>query len=320
MRATRRRLLQLSLVGAVAGCTPEPTIRGEPGSAPDPVEPTRSPEAEAVAVWVERFAALVGTLAAAPDSWGADAVHSSWISALQAQSTAHVSRVVAQDPVIGGATVFPVPSPTAPAEPPATTPKDALAALTSSVADGVPVLQSASAAADGASERLLYISLAAASTAGLSPGLPPSDGGAEPAPFDDPGGDAALEVTLSHVWALLRGLELGLGRLGSSDALQKAGTERLDSAKVLRNDLLAALTGEVPDVEVWEFPNALSTAAEIRSAWAVLEGNLLNALAALAAAGNSAEPARLQDVLDQVKWMHRWGGRLPHWPGWVAAS
>ncbi len=320
MRATRRRILQLSLLGAVVGCTPDPTVGGTPGTAAEPAVPTRTAEAEAVAVWVERHAVLVDALAAAPDSWGADELHAIWIAALQGQTATHASRVTAENPVVGGPTAFPVPSPTTTPPPPATTPAEAVAALTASVADGVPAALAALLAADTASGRLFYASLATASTAGLSPGLPPIEGGAAPAPFADPDIDASVAVALSHAWALLRGLELGLGRLPSSDALHPAGVERFDSARVLRNRLLAVLTGDVPDVQVWDLPNAMSTAVEIRAAWAVLENNLLNAVAGLTAADDSVGAGWLQDMLGQVGWVHRWGGRLSHWPGWVASA
>ena len=320
MRATRRGLLWLPVLATVAGCTPDPTVGGTPGSAPEPVKPTRSPQDEAAASWVERYANLVDALAVSPASWGADEVHATWITALQAQCRAHVSRVVAEDPVIGGPTAFPAPSPSAPPPTAATTPAEAVAALTASVAEGAPALQAAMAAADGASSRLFHASIAVASAAGLTPGLPPVEGGAEPSPFDDPDVNASLGVALSHVWALLRGLELGLGRLDSSDALQEAGAGRFDSARVLRNRLLAEIKGEVPDVAVWALPNAMSTAAEIRVSWAVLEDNVLNALAGLAAADDADGAAWLQATLEQVAWVHRWGGRISHWPGWVPAA
>ena len=320
MRSTRRRLLLLTMVGAVAGCAPDPTVRGTPGSAPEPVVPTRTAEAEAAAVWVEQFAALVEALLDSASSWDAEEVHTTWLTALQAQSSAHLSRVVTEDPVIGGHTVFPVASPAEPPSLTVTSPAETVAALTAAVAEGVPLLLAATDAADDAPERLFYASLTAAATASLSPARPPVEGGAEPAPFDAAGVDESLAVALSHVWAMVRGVELGLGRLSSSDELQKAGVERLDGVRGLRNELLAALSGDVPDVQVWELPNAMSTATEIRAAWAVLEANLLGALGALAATTGTADAPWLESMLGQVAWVHQWGGRLPHWPGWVATS
>ena len=308
------------MVGAVAGCAPDPTVRGTPGSAPEPVVPTRTTEAEAAAVWVEQFAAMVAALLDSVRSWGADEVHTTWLTALQAQSTAHLSRVVTEDPVIGGHTVFPVVDSMEPPTLTVTSQEEAVAALTATVAQGAPLLLAATDAADSAPERLFYASVAAAATGSLSPALPPTEGGAEPAPFEAAPVDDALAVALSHVWAMVRGVELGLGRLSSSDELQKAGVARLDGVRGLRNELLAALSGDVPDVQVWELPNAMSTVAEIRAAWAVLEANLLGALGALAATTGTADTPWLDSMLGQVAWVHRWGGRLPHWPGWVVTS
>lgn len=317
MRATRRSLLQLPLLAVVAGCTTSPVVQGTPGLVPEPPTPTRSEGEAEAALWLEGLAEMVDALAAAPETWGADEVHTAWISALQLQTATHVSRVVAEDPVMGGPTAFPVPSPTAPAPALPATPEEVVAALTAEVAHGSDVLQAAIATAGGVAERLLYASIAAASTGGLLPGLPPVEGDAEPAPFDDPNLDQSLVNSLSHVRALLRALEVGLGHLPRSDALLKAGNERLDSARVLRNTLLEAINGDPPEVAMWELPNAMSTPEEIGAVWAALEANVLDALAVLAATGGFSVPW-WDLMLAQVPWVHRWGGRLPHWPGWVA--
>lgn len=320
MRPTRRSLFQLPLIAVVAGCTNDPTIRGNPGSVPEPVAPTRSAGAAAVAAWVEGFAAVVDAVAGSAAAWGADDVHVAWVAALQAQCAAHLSRVVAADPVTGGSTAFPVPSEPPAAAPLPTTPVEALATITAAVSTGAPVLHDAVVAGTSAQERLFHASVASAATASLSPALPPADGGVEPAPFDGPDLPGALGIALSHVWALINALELGLGRLSRSDALQVAGTQRLDSARVLRNSLLAALPGEPPAVQTWALPNAMSTAAEIRAAWGVLETRVLDGLGVAVSAEDGGSAEWLEAMLGQVAWVHRWGGRLPYWPGWVATS
>ena len=319
MRVTRRRVLLLTMVGAVTGCTPDPTIRGTPGSAPEPVVPTRSPEADNAAGWVEDFALLVDALLDSAASWDAKDVHTTWLRALRAQSSAHLSRVVTEDPVIGGHTVFPVENPTELPPLTATTPEEALAVLTAAVTDGVPVLVRGSEASQNAPGRLFYASLAVAARGSLSPTLPPVDSGAEPSPFVAADVEDSMAVALSHIWAMVRGIELGLGRLPSSEELRATGAERLDGVRELRNQLLAAIGDNTPAVQVWELPNAMTTAAEIRAAWAVLETNLLGALAAVAATAG-ADTRWMEFMLGQVPWVHRWGGRLPHWPGWVASA
>lgn len=321
MRATRRTLLRLPLLVAVVGCAPSPVIIGDPGDVPEPDPPTRSAEAAAIATWVAGFAAKVEELALPPAAWGADAASIAWIMALQEQSSAHVSRVVAADPVIGGPTVFATPSVVdnntvvAP-----TTPAEVLVALTDEVAAGAPILREGVETASVAQDRLLYASLAVAMNASLTPALPPIEGGAGPSPFTDVDEAASLAVALGHARALITGLELGLGRLPSANDLRAAGKERLDAAKEVRNTLIASLAAELPEVDVWELPNAMSTPEEILAAWATLEGNLLDAFGTLTAAATADAGDWLDSMLAQVPWVHRWGGRLPYWPGWVATS
>lgn len=321
MRATRRRLLQFPLaVMLVSGCASSPVITGDPGDVPEPEPPTRSAEAAAVARWVAGLAAVVDELALTTQAWGADETGVAWLNALQEQSSAHVSRVVAADPVTGGPTAFPAPD--APALPttPAVTSDEVLALLTKAVAAGTPILRAGFAAATSGPDRLFHASLAVAANASLVPALPPLAGGAGPAPFIGEDEPASLAVALGHARALISGLELGLGRLSPSNDLQAAGTERLTAAKRLRNTLIASLTGDLPEVDTRELPNAMATTAEILAAWALLELNLLQAFGALTAADESDTDAWLDAMLGQVPWVHRWGGRLPYWPGWVATS
>ncbi len=321
MRATRRSLLQLPLLAAVAvaGCAPDPTIQGSPGNAAEPVPPTRRPENAAVATWVGEFAELLAVLAKQPTSWGAQEAQIVWLGALQAQSSAHLSRMVAEDPVLGGPTAFPVSS-TPPEMPPPATPDEVLATVTAKVAEGAPILAAAVASASSGPERLFHASIATAAAASLTPVLPPVDGGADPAFFEDPAMPAALQVSLSHAWALIRGLELGLGRLAGDHPLHELGAARLIGVKEVRNRLLAALTGEPPEVRTWALPGAMLTPEEISAAWAVLEADMCDAFGVIVAADSSGSTTWLEAMLAQVPWVHQWGGRLPHWPGWVAAS
>ncbi|RMB59776.1 hypothetical protein [Tessaracoccus antarcticus] len=318
MHATRRSLLQLPLLAALAGCTTSPVVQGSPGPAAEPIAPTRTSQAAAAADWVAGFAALIGDATLTAASWGATPQHLAWLDAVAKQSSAHGSRVESEDPVTGGTVDFPPASPT-PAQPAtAATPADVVALLTARVAEGSPVLQAAIATAGSGAERLLYASIATASAASLRPDLPPAEGGAEPAPFADPDVSASLALALGHVLALVRALEVGLGRLSRKDPLLDAGTLRLDGARALRNQLLAAITGDAPEGGTWELPNAMSTPAEIRSAWSALEANVLDAIGVVVAADTTSAATWLTAMLAQVQWVHQWGGRLPNWPGWVA--
>ncbi len=313
-------MLRLPLVVVVAGCAPSPVIVGDPGDAPEPEPPTRSAEAAAVATWIAGFAALVDNLVLTASDWGANEASVVWITALQSQATAHVSRMVAEDPVTGGPTAFPTPDEQATPAPPPTTPDESLILLTQEVATGTPIIRQAVAAGSVGQDRLLHASLAVAVNASLAPALPPVEGGAGPAPFEKKKESTSLAVALGHARALINGLELGLGRLSSADDLQAAGKDRLDGARELRNTLIASVADDLPEVDVWQLPNAMSTPDEILAAWAILETNLLDAFGVMAAADESGADAWLDAMLGQVSWVHRWGGRLPYWPGWVTTS
>lgn len=317
MRATRRSLLLLPLTGVLAGCSPSPVVQGRPGEAPKPRVPVRSSDAAAVAGWVASFAALTDALARSTASWAAEPVHITWMTALQTQLQAHMSRVVSADPVTGGPMVFPAPDLSA-APPAASTPAEVLALITAEVASGLPILVAGMTASALGQERLLHASLATAANASLIAALPPTDGGAGPAPFEDPDVADALAIALGHVRALVHALEVGLGRLSSDDDLAVGANERLAIIRVLRNTVLAEMDGDLPEVDAWELPNAMSTPQEIRSAWASLETNILNGLGGLVAADGTAAQTWLDAMLAQVPWVHRWGGQLQHWPGWVA--
>ncbi len=318
MRATRRALLRLPLVVAVVGCAPSPVIVGVPGDIPEPEPPTRSAEAAAVAAWVAGFAARVDELASNTAAWGADDQHLAWITALLDQSTAHVARVVAADPVMGGPAAFPTAAATVSPTAAPTTAEEAVAVLTADVAAGTPTLQAGLAASGTGQERLFHASLIVAVNASLTPALPPIEGGAGPAPFDTPDSSYAFAVALGHVRALIRGLEVGLGRLPSSDDRQAAGTERLDAAKSLRNALISSMPEELPEIDLWQPPDAMTTPEEILAVWVMLEGNVLDACGLVVATGGPGAMDWMGPMLGQVRWMHRWGGRLPYWPGWVA--
>lgn len=313
-------MLGLPLV-VLAGCAPSPVIVGDPGDVPEPDPPTRSAEAAAVATWIAGFAALVDNLALTASAWGANESSVVWITAVQSQATAQVSRIVAEDPVTGGPTAFPTPDQQAtPASLP-TTAEEALALLTQEVATGTPILRKGLATASVGQERLLHASLAVAVNASLTPALPPVEGGAGPAPFEERKKEpSSLAVALGHARALISGLELGLGRLSSSDDLQAAGKDRLDGVRELRNTLIASVADDLPEVDVWQLPNAMSTPQEILAAWAMLETNLLDAFGVMTAADETGADAWLDAMLGQVPWIHRWGGRLPYWPGWVVTS
>lgn len=308
MRSTRRALLGLAaaLPGTLlAACSPSPVITGGPSApfSPIPTEPVQSEAAAEAARWVQGLADLVR---------GAPAADADWASAVLAQCEEHLSRLNTVDPLVDG--LEPVFAPTPP--PPALE-ADFGAALANLADGGTALFGRLVETAETQPERLLHASLMA-SAAGLTGprALPPVAGGAGPIRFPDTTPGRSVQVALSHVFALIHGLEVGLGRLAAGDARDRAG-RRLGDARRLRNGLRAAAVDAPPEQEVaYELPNPMTTQEEIGAALATLELRVLDGLARLVASGDDGDPWRAA-VVQQVAQVHAWGGRLPHWPGWA---
>ncbi|MCC2593293.1 ferritin-like domain-containing protein [Tessaracoccus sp. OS52] len=307
MPPTRRAMLGLAaaLAGAsVTACAPSPVVTGGPSEpmSPVPTEPEQGRAAARGADWCNRLLALVGQ---APETDG------EWALAVAAQTQEHLSRLNALDPLV--ADTEPVFTPSTVPSPRPTSFDDELAGH---VTEGVALFSSLLAEAPTQPERLLQASLAAA-TAGLpAKAYPPVRGDASPIRFPETTTERSLGVALTHVWALINGLEVSIGRLSAGENRERAGG-RLDEARLLRNRLRAAITGEPPAQEIsYELPNPMSTNQEVRAGLAVLELGVLDALARLVASEADAEDW-LDPLLDQVGHVQGWGGRLPYWPGWA---
>lgn len=235
-----------------------------------------------------------------------------WATDAVARATAHLDRLLALDPLVGGTErVFPVTEPSAVPFPDAL----ALAARVDEMTDeGVDLFAVLVQEAGTQPERLLYASLGASAASNRGAGVPVDAGGGDPIRFPDTTADASLQVALTHAWALLHGLEVALGRLPDGAAHDRAGA-RLGRARTLRNDLRERLTGDVPAQEIsYELPTDMSTPEEIASGLALLESRMLDALARLVAAG--PDDAWYDAMIAQVTEVRSWGGTLPTWPGW----
>lgn len=306
MHPSRRALLGLfATMPAVAlgACSPSPVVTGEPAepwTAP-PAEPQQSHAAERAAAWTVGIRSLAEQSEAGP--WAADA---------NDRASVHLDRLLALDPLVGGTErVFAVTEPSAaPLPDPA-----ALAARVDEVAgEGVDLFAELVREAGTQPERLLYASLGASAASNRGSGVPVAGGGGEPIRFPETTVDASLEVALTHVWALLNGLEVALGRLPDGAAHARAGA-RMGPVRELRNDLREQLGGDVPAQEIsYDLPTDMSTPEEINTGLALLEARVLDALARLVAAG--ADDAWYGPMVAQVAEVHAWGGSLPAWPGW----
>lgn len=308
MPLNRRALLAGSAV-LLAGCAPSPVISGAPALPASPPAPQQSAEASAAQAALQGMEAILTRLDGAP-YWA----EQQWAVAARAQCEVQLARVSAPDPLSDEEqTLFEV---AGPAEIAFSDAAAAAAALTQSGADAVAALETAAAAADAGALRLLYASAAAATVALTNTTLVPLAMDAPPRPLPTSPEEGALAVALSHAWALIYGLGVGLGRLGAKDELHSYGTARLSAAKRLRNELRDRLGAAAPaQPAAFDLPNQMTTTDTIRQAWAVLETRLLEGYARVVDA--SPEPGWRTRLSDQVAPIQAMGGQLGPWPGWV---
>lgn len=309
MPLTRRAAL-FGLVAGLTGCAASPVISGSPAVAPSSPPPTQSADVAAAVTAVATLRATITAAAAVP---GFSAT--GWAGPAADQCAAHLRLLSMQDPF--GAddhTPFPIPTPTAPV---VDTADAGVAALKGAIAAAVKALDATAAGSAAGDLRLLYASAATATSAISNQTLAPVADGPAPVRLQATTVEASLPIALGHAWALVYGLGVGIGRLGSKDPLHALGSARLPIVKGLRNELRAAIKGEPPDEPAaFTLPNAMSTPAEIGAAWAVLEANLLDGYARLVAASDDAHWAKA--MRGQVGPVQAVGGRLGFWPGWVA--
>lgn len=277
------------LVGAalcLAACAPEPTIQ-EPDDAPSRAQAAEAPEQpESLALVAARLAGVREHVAKAPED--------AWRAAALAQCDDQLARVNSVNP-------FASPDPVFEAQP------ESAANLDAAIAAVVDACSAAAHREEAPSTRLLLISIATATRGLAKRNLLPGEG-AEPSPVETLSDQQYAALT--HVWALMYGLEACLGRARDDKALREELTTRLASAQSLRDELRRGLTTP-SQPPAFHLPGPINTAAEIRSVWRTLEVRLLEALVLL-----TAERPDEDHWAAQVQRTQAVGGRIPRWPGW----
>ena len=294
MLLDRRQLLSGLGMLALTACAPDPAIHGDQALAPSPVEPTQGPGIRELS---QTLVDLVVAVTEQQDPYRA---------AAQTQVATWQERLLSAGPVIGGTAVFTAPSPTTGAD------LDVDAA-TQAAADAA---HTALEGAVGQPLRLLLVSILLGARGLSNTSSAPSEAGTAPRVYPDATVEQALGVALTHTWALLQALEKGLGVLPSSDPVWSATSVRVTGVKQLRNQLIKAVGTQRPEQDIHYDLPAITDAATLQAARLTLELRLLDALAAVAAAG---QPAWLPEAVAQVTQVQDLGGQLPTWPGWHEA-
>ncbi|MBB1510179.1 hypothetical protein [Tessaracoccus sp. MC1756] len=314
MSVSRRSALALLTLG-MTGCTTSPVILGGPDTrtAPPPEpspEPTRSPEATLAHQSVADLRALVAARVDSPH-WEAQP----WAVAALAQCDAHVARLAVPDPLSDidqepfEVTAAPV---TAPSDPGVAT--NRLEAAVSRAGDA---LEDMAARAGDGDLRLCYASMATAVLGLRNQAVAPVEGEAAARRLQTTTVEASLPILLGHVWALIYGLGVGLGRISQDNALHATGLVRLNRARELRNTLRDRLGTEAPEQPAaFDLPTTMDSLETIRAGWGLLETQVLNGFARLVAA--DPDPQWRDGMRGQVAPVQETGTALTWWPGWLA--
>lgn len=317
MPASRRQfLLCLGLV-PLASCAPDPTITGGPDSpwTPEPTEPVQSDAAVTAATALAGLIDGIQFIRASASTWEPPDDVGQWADPVLRMCHSQLDRLLSIDLFSEPDPVFNAPDPTEPDV--GASESEAAAWLGASVARQVEIYRDLAMGATTQPDALLYTSLALSATGLLNENIYPVPGSPVPIRFPDVSARSSQEVALSHCWALLRGIEVGLGRLEGSDPLATLGSTRAAAVRTLRNELRARVP-ELPEQEfIYELPTPMSTVQEIRQGWGILEEHLQDALARLFVA--TREPEWFDRALEQVGNVQAVGRQLNYWPGWVSS-
>lgn len=298
---------------ALTGCGLDPTVAGPSVPAPEPApEPTQAPEVAQAAAAVSGLAVEIEaarSLADPPSSY------STWADAATLALRGILERLRAVDPVAGGEPAFQEQEPS-----PSTSGSFAEAGAAIAAASGAAeaALRAAALTAGGQPLRLLLASAACTARSLATVAAPSVEGGTSPRHFQGTTVAASIPIALSHVWALIYGLGVGLGRLDDDDELATLGAARLAAAKGLRNELRDALPGQPPtQPAAFELPTPMTTREEIRAGWGGLEVAVLEGLGRVVAAGGPDVERWLDLMIAQTDEVAAVGQPLTRWPGWA---
>ncbi|MGK2309244.1 DUF4439 domain-containing protein [Cutibacterium sp. V970] len=132
----------------------------------------------------------------------------------------------------------------------------------------------------------------------------------------------AQQALLTHLNALMAGLEWGIGRLGEADPLRTWGWQRRDQVIAQRAEVRQAIreasATPTPDLPGYPMPTTPDNAAATRSLWSDLEDDVLSGWGRVTAASpTSARPHAVAAMVNQTEVLAHLGTGLTTWPGWV---
>ncbi|MSS46494.1 DUF4439 domain-containing protein [Cutibacterium sp. WCA-380-WT-3A] len=132
----------------------------------------------------------------------------------------------------------------------------------------------------------------------------------------------AQQALLTHLNALIAGLEWGIARLGDGDPLRAWGSNRRDKVLVERTEVRQSIRNAsatpTPDLPGYPMSPAPVNAAATRLLWSGLEANVLSGWGRVTAASESAERRHgVAAMVGQTQVLAHLGTGVTAWPGWV---
>lgn len=132
----------------------------------------------------------------------------------------------------------------------------------------------------------------------------------------------AQQALLTHLNALVAGLEWGIGRLAEGDPLRAWGWRRRDQVIAqraeVRRGIRDASATPTPDLPGYPMPTTPVNAAATRSLWSDLEDNVLSGWGRVTAASPApARPHAVAAMASQTEVLAHLGTGVTTWPGWV---
>ena len=132
----------------------------------------------------------------------------------------------------------------------------------------------------------------------------------------------AQQALLSHLNALVAGLEWGIGRLEKNDPLRTWGWNRREKVLAqraeVRQNVRDASATPTPDLPGYPMSPAPVNDAATRSLWSGLETNVLSGWGRVTgASGSAARPHAVAAMVTQTQVLAQLGTGVTTWPGWV---
>lgn len=303
---------------ALAGCAPDPKARKHRGEKEAPGGRQLTPQVRndlSAGAHKENQLADLATAVA-----GADAANRAKLNALAAAHRRHAAVLGADDPFDAQAATKASSTPAKASSSPTPDESPTLDSLRRTRRETAAWYRTHAVSADDPSLALLWASLSVfAGNSSTAPAARLDD--IWLVQIDEEPVVDAQQVLLSHINAMLGGLEWGLGQ--TTDAtLHEWGSQRREQLRTLRTSIHEqvrdASATPTPFNPAYSMPGRPANPAATRAMWAQLQENVISATGRVTAATQSQKRADAVKLMaDELTHLGELGAATPTWPGWV---